>query len=80
MEREQVKEKLQDVFRDIFDNDDIEITDDTVAEDIEEWDSLSHVQLIDAIQKTFGIKLTSHEIMSWDDVGEMIDAITSKVR
>ena len=71
--------KLNEVFCDVFDNKDIVITEETVAEDIEEWDSLSHIQLIKEIEKEFGIKLSSKEILSWDDVGEMIDAIFEKL-
>ncbi len=72
-------EKLQDIFRDVLDNDDLEITDETSSYDIDEWDSLSHIQLIVAIEKTFGVKLTSKEILSWEDVGEMVDALLEKI-
>ena len=50
-----------------------------MAEDIEEWDSLSHIQLTKDIEKQFGIKLTAREIMSWDNVGEMVEAIQCKL-
>ena len=66
-------------MRDVFDDDEIEIDEDTTAEDIEEWDSLTNIQLVDAIEKAFGLKLTSKEIMSWDDVGEMADALLNKI-
>lgn len=79
MEKKEILLKVQEIFQDVFDNDEIEVTNDTAAEDIEEWDSLSHIQLIVAIEKAFGIKLTAHEIMSWDNVGEMIDAIQEKI-
>lgn len=78
MEKNEILAKLQDIFRDVFDNEDIEITVDTVAEDIEEWDSLAHVQLVKELEKVFSIKLTSTEILSWDNVGEMADAIKKK--
>lgn len=70
--------RLQEIFRDVFDNEDIVISNDTVAEDIEEWDSLAHIQLIKELESVFGIKLTSKEILSWDNVGEMVDAIQAK--
>ena len=79
MNKNDILIKLNEVFCDVFDNKDIVITEETVAEDIEEWDSLAHIQLIKEIEKEFGIKLSSKEILSWDDVGEMIDAIFEKL-
>lgn len=79
MNKNEILKKLQDIFRDVFDNEEIELTYETVAEDIDEWDSLAHIQLIKEIEKEFGIKLSSKEILSWDDVGEMIDAIFEKL-
>jgi acyl carrier protein len=58
--------------------DEVELTESTCADDIEEWDSLSHIQIIVAIEKAFGIKFTSLEIMKWKNVGEMVDSILSK--
>ena len=75
-----IMEKLQEIFREVFMNDDIEITRYTVAEDIEEWDSIAHVELTSRIQEVFGIILGGKEIMSWDDVGEMVDAIQQKMK
>ena len=75
MEKKEIIEKLQEIFRDVFDNEEIEISNNTVAEDIDEWDSLAHVQLIKEIEVVFDIKLTSKDILSWDNVGEMVDAI-----
>lgn len=79
MENNEILAKLQDVFRDVFDNEEIEITVDTVAEDIEEWDSLAHIQLVNELEKEFKIKLSAKEILSWDNVGEMIEAIAQKL-
>lgn len=78
MERNEILQKLNEIFRDVLDNEDIVLTEDSCADDIEEWDSLSHVQLIVAIEKNLGIKFTSKEILSWNNVGQMIDSITSK--
>ena len=80
MDKEMIMEKLQEIFREVFMNDDIEITRYTVAEDIEEWDSIAHVELTSRIQEVFGIILGGKEIMSWDDVGEMVDAIQQKMK
>lgn len=78
MEKKQILEEVQEIFRDVLDNEDIELANETVADDIEEWDSLSHIQLIVAIEKHFKIKFTSKEILSWKNVGEMIDCISTK--
>jgi len=77
MERTEILEKLNEIYRDTLDNEDITIEDETTADDIEEWDSLSHIQLIVAIERAFGIKFTSKEILRWNNVGEMIDSIES---
>ena len=79
MEKNEILKKIQDVFRDVFDNEDIEITVDTVAEDIEEWDSLAHVQLVNELEKEFSVKISAKELMSWDNVGEMVDSIKDKL-
>lgn len=78
MERNQILTKLTPIFREQLDNEDIELNAETTADDIEEWDSLSHIQLIVAIEKAFGIRFSSSEIQSWNNVGEMIDSIISK--
>ena len=79
MNRNEILGKLQEVFRDVFDNEEIVVTEDTVAEDIDEWDSLAHIQLAKELEKVFNIKLTAKEIMSWDNVGEMAESILAKL-
>lgn len=78
MERKEVLEKLNDIFDDILDLGGVTVTDSTTAYDIEEWDSLAHIQLVVAIEKAFGIKFTSKEVVSWKNVGEMVDSILKK--
>ena len=78
MERKEIFSKLNEIFIDVLDLDECNLTDETSANDIEEWDSLSHIQLIVAIEKRFGIKFTSLEIMKWRNVGELVDSILSK--
>jgi len=78
MDKNQILEEVQEIFREVLDNDEIEINFETVAEDIEEWDSLSHIQLIVAIEKHFKIKFNSKELMEWNTVGDMIDCISNK--
>jgi len=74
-----VKEKLQEVFQDVFDDDEIELTDATTADDIDAWDSLTHVQLIVAVEKAFGLKFSTVEVMKLKNVGEFIALIDKKL-
>lgn len=78
MESLEILAKVQEIFRDVLDNEDIVLNDETIADDIDEWDSLSHIQLVVAIEKEFKIKFSSKEILSWDNVGEMIETIAEK--
>lgn len=79
MERKEIFEKLTVIFRDVMDNDEIELEESTSANDIEEWDSLAHVQLTEKIQDIFGIKFSAKEMASWVDVGEMVDFMEKKL-
>ena len=80
MEREEVFSQLNEIFEDVLDLDETpELIDATTANDIEEWDSLSHIQLIVAIEKAFKLKFTSQEILKWNTVGEMVDTIIARL-
>ena len=79
MERNDILSRVQEVFRDELELDDLVLTDETTADDVEEWDSLSHVQLVVALEKDFDIKFTSREILSWDNVGDLVDCIGKKL-
>jgi acyl carrier protein len=78
MENDEILLQIQNIFRDVLDNTDIVLLSTTTANDVEEWDSLAHIQLIIAIEKHFKIKFLSKEMMSWKNVGEMVDCILSK--
>lgn len=78
MEQQEILRHVQEIFRDILDNDEIVLSPQTTANDVEDWDSLTHIQLIVAIEKAFKLKFTSKEILSWNDVSEMIECIQSK--
>lgn len=80
MERKIIFEKLNEIFIDVLDLDECELTEESSADDIEEWDSLSHIQLIVAIEKAFKIKFTSLEIMKWANVGEMVNSMEEKLK
>ena len=77
MEKSQILDEVQAIFREVLDNEEIELQSSTTADDIEEWDSLTHIQLIVAIETHFKIKFTSKENLSWQNVGEMIDCIAN---
>jgi acyl carrier protein len=79
MERNDILARVQAVFRDELELDELVLNEETTADDVEEWDSLSHIQLVVAIEKAFGIKFTSREILSWDNVGDLIDSIEKKL-
>ncbi len=79
MTREEVFEKLNEVFRDVFEDDDITVNDATTAADIEDWDSLEHINLVNAIEQEFGMKFNMGQIVTMKNVGEMVDIILSKL-
>lgn len=71
--------KVNEIFIDVLDNEDIVIKKETSARDIEEWDSLNHIMLVVAIEKSFGIKFKSDELQGFKNVGEMCDSIVQKL-
>lgn len=71
MDANQVLQEVQNIFRDVLDNDAIVLNEHTVANDVEEWDSLSHIQLVVAIEKKFKIKFTTAEITGWKNIGDL---------
>jgi len=79
MSREEVFEKLNEVFQDVFDDEEITVTDATTADDIEDWDSLEHINLMAAVEQEFGIKFTMGQIVSMKNVGEMANIIMEKL-
>ena len=68
------------MFRDIFDDEDITVSDGTTADDIEDWDSLEHINLVVAIEKEFDIKFNMSEVNKMSNVGEMVDIILQRVK
>lgn len=79
MSREEVFEKLNEVFRDVFDDEEIEVKDATTANDIEDWDSLEHINLIVAIENKFNVKFKMNEVTGLKNVGEMVDIILGRI-
>lgn len=77
MTRQDIFEKLNEVFSDVFD-DDITVNDGTTAADIEDWDSLNHITLISEVEDAFGIKLSMKEVIGLNNVGELVNIIEKK--
>ena len=75
MTREEVYQRLNAVFRDILDDESIELYDDTVADDVEGWDSFEHINLIVVVEEEFGFKIPMGKVVSMKNVGEMVDII-----
>ena len=72
-------QKVPSWGREELEIDDLVLTDETTAEDVDGWDSLSHIQLVAAMEEAFGIEFKSREILSWDNVGDLIDSIEKKI-
>ena len=78
MPNQEFLDQIQEIFRDQLDDESLILTDEITANDVEDWDSLTHIMLVVAIEKHFKIKFTSNEILSWKNVGEMIECISKK--
>ena len=75
MKREEVYERLNEVFRDVFDDEKIMVSDNTTSNDIEDWDSLEHINLIVAVEEEFSFKMPMGKVVTMKNVGEMVDII-----
>ena len=78
MDRSEVMQMVTEIFRDVLDDDSIVLTDSTTAEDIEDWDSLSHITLLSEIERAFGIRFGMNEVMNMKNVGEMLDILATR--
>lgn len=79
MEINEILQQVNEIFKSVLDNDNIVLTLNSSGEDVEEWDSLSHIHLIVAIEKHFKIKFTTQEIQSFKNVGELCTCIQKKL-
>lgn len=80
MTREEVYETLNEVFRDVFDDESISVTDETTSDDIADWDSLEHINLIAAVELEFGVKFNMGQVVTMKNVGEMVTIIMSQLQ
>lgn len=78
MNRARIYDRLNAVFRDVFDDNNIVVDDSTTSNDIEDWDSLEHINLIVAVEQEFQIKFNMNEVISMKNVGEMVDIIITR--
>ena len=78
MEKEAITGKLKSVFEKVLEENDITITREMTAHDVEKWDSLRHIQLISEVERDFGIKFKLREVVSMKNVGDLIDLIHIK--
>ncbi len=79
MDRAELTKKVNEVFCEIFDDDELVITDETTAADIEDWDSLEQINILVALEKLFSVKFAVAEVEGLKNVGEMIDLIEKKL-
>ena len=75
MTREEVFERLNGVFQEVFDDDEITVSDETVADDVDGWDSFEHINLVVAIEEEFSFKIPMGKVVTMKNVGEMVDVI-----
>jgi acyl carrier protein len=79
MEANEILLRVSTIFRMVLEDEAISLTYATTANDVEEWDSLNHIQLVVAIEKEFKIKFTTLEIQRWKNVGELCQSIASRI-
>jgi acyl carrier protein len=78
MTRNEIMTRLNEIFIDVMDIDEVTLTDETTAADVEEWDSLSHVRLMVAVERAFGLKFSGSEISSLKKIGDLVNLIAKK--
>ena len=78
MREEEITGKLKSVFQKVLEENDITITREMTAQDMEKWDSLRHIQLISEVERAFSIKFKLREVLSMKNVGDLIDLIHAK--
>ena len=80
MDRAKITERLTEIFRDEVDDENLTISDETTADDIEAWDSLEHISLISAVEKAFKMRFSMKEVSGMKNVGEMINILVERAK
>lgn len=80
MNQGEVHSRLTEVFRDVFESPSLEIGESTTADDVAGWDSLSHIDLIVAVERAFAVSFTTREVMSLASVGDLMRLIERRAR
>ena len=75
----EIKQRLQEIFRDVFDDEELVIAENMTANDIEDWDSLAQINLVIEIEKEFGVKFNLEEVSELKNIGEMLKLISKKL-
>ncbi len=79
MDRDDVMEKVTEIAREIFDDDELVLDDETIAADVDGWDSLTHLSLMNEIENEFEIKFEMKEVQGLENVGELVDVILERI-
>ena len=79
MSRDEILKRINDILKDIFDDNTIVITCDTTANDIPEWDSLNHINIISSIENEFGVEFSMEEVINFKNVGDIVEKIIEKI-
>lgn len=80
MERNEIIEKLTPIFREVFNDNNIELRDDMTATDVENWDSLTHMLMITKVEEVFGVKFKLKELNKLKQVGDIIMTLSEKLQ
>lgn len=79
MDRDEVFEKMLDICRDVFDNDSLVLTESTMAADVEGWDSLTHLSLVNELEEAFDVAFTLDEVTGSSNLGELLTALVKHI-
>jgi acyl carrier protein len=79
MNKEEIKIKVQEIFQDVFQSPSLEINPEMTANDVDKWDSLTHLTMIAKVEETFGFRFKLKEMVKMKNVGDMLDIINEKI-